>query len=120
MILGGYKRGGSMSTRRHMLVLLLTVILILSACAGDPGAEDEGGDGEAEGGGQEVSVAAVWTGVEQEGFEAVLQAFEEESGNTYTYQSSDDLAAFLGTQIEGGEPPDVAMLPQPGLLRELA
>jgi alpha-glucoside transport system substrate-binding protein len=111
-----------MSTRRHMLVLLLTVILILSACAGDVGEDGEETDGgEAEGGGgQEVSVAAVWTGVEQEGFEAVLQAFEGESGNTYTYQSSDDLAAFLGTQIEGGDPPDVALLPQPGLLRELA
>jgi alpha-glucoside transport system substrate-binding protein len=109
-----------MSTRRHMLVLLLTVILILSACAGDPAGEEEGDGAEAEGGGQEVSVAAVWVGAEQEGFQAVLDAFEEETGNTYTYQSSDDIAAFLGTQIEGGEPPDVALLPQPGLLRDLA
>jgi alpha-glucoside transport system substrate-binding protein len=110
-----------MSTRRHMLVLLLTVILILSACAGDPTAEEEGDGGEAEGGGGgEVSVVAVWTGVEQEGFEAVLQAFEEETGNSYTYESSDDLATLLGTRIEGGDPPDVAMIPQPGLLRELA
>jgi alpha-glucoside transport system substrate-binding protein len=111
-----------MSTRRHVWALFASLILILSACSSDVGGGDEGGGGgeEAGGGGGEVSVAAVWTGVEQEGFQAVLDAFEQETGNTTTYQSSDDLAAFLGTQIEGGEPPDVAMLPQPGLLRDLA
>jgi alpha-glucoside transport system substrate-binding protein len=108
-----------MKSRRHILAVLLTMVLILAACAGEVGEEGDTAGGEAEGG-QEVSVAAVWVGAEQESFQAVLDAFEQETGNTYTYQSSDDLAAFLGTQIEGGQPPDVAMVPQPGLLRELA
>ncbi|HXF73070.1 MAG TPA: extracellular solute-binding protein [Actinomycetota bacterium] len=34
--------------------------------------------------------------------------------------TGDDIAAVLGTRIEGGDPPDVAILPQPGLMADLA
>ncbi|HVL64003.1 MAG TPA: extracellular solute-binding protein, partial [Actinomycetota bacterium] len=79
-----------------------------------------GGGGE-NGGGGSVNVVAVWTGEEQASFEAVLDAFTEETGIETQYNSTgDDVGAFLGTQIEGGSPPDVAMLPQPGLMRDLA
>ena len=113
--------GGHMTTRRRWLLLIAALILALPACAGGtPGEEDSAdGGGDSEGGG-EISVAAVWTGGEQEAFEAVLDAFTEESGIETSYQSSDDLGTFLGTQIEGGSPPDVAMIPQPGLMRSLA
>jgi len=57
-----------------------------------------------EGGGGELSVVAVWTGSEQESFQAVLDAFSEDSGVEVRYQSSEDLGTFLGTQIEGGDP----------------
>lgn len=108
-----------MKFRLRLWSLLAVLVLVGAACAGGD-VEDEGGDGaEAEGGG-EISVAAVWTGGEQDSFEAVLDAFTEESGVDVTYQSSDDLGTFLGTQIEGGDPPDVAMIPQPGLMRSLA
>ena len=109
-----------MSKRRTALIALLAVFaLFVSACAGgEPG--DDGSSTEEDGGGGELSVAAVWTGAEQESFQAVLDAFTEESGVEVRYQSSDDLGTFLGTQIEGGDPPDVAMVPQPGLVRDLA
>ncbi len=98
-------------------------MMVLSACAGgevepEPEGEDDAAQTESSG---SISVAAVWTGTEQENFEAVLDAFSEESGVDVTYKSTgDDVGAHLGTQIEGGNPPDVAMLPQPGLLRDLA
>ncbi|MGH2747805.1 MAG: ABC transporter substrate-binding protein, partial [Actinomycetota bacterium] len=47
--------------------------------------------------------------------------FTEETGIETSYRSSgDDMAAFLGTQIEGGAPPDVAMIAQPALVDQLA
>ncbi|MFP5299094.1 MAG: ABC transporter substrate-binding protein [Actinomycetota bacterium] len=108
---------------RKLLVLLMTLMLVTAACAGgDVGenGEEDGGDAGGEGG-DPVKVAAVWTGAEQESFEAVLEAFTEETGIEASYSSTgDDVGAYLGTQIEGGSPPDVAMLPQPGLLRDLA
>ncbi|WP_173434232.1 ABC transporter substrate-binding protein [Allosalinactinospora lopnorensis] len=90
--------------------------LVASACS--PGAGPTGGG---ELGGVELTVAGKWTGVEQEGFEAVLASFEEETGASVSYESTgEDTGAYLGPKIEAGEPPDVAVLPQPGLVDEYA
>ena len=107
-----------MILRRKFWILLLVVGLVAAACGGDDDdADDEGG---AEGG-DPIEVAAVWTGTEQERFTAVLDAFTEETGIETSYRSAgDDMAAFLGTQIEGGAPPDVAMIAQPALVDQLA
>lgn len=71
--------------------------------------------------GQSIQVAGVWTGSGQEDFETVLRDFEELTGAKVTFFSTgDDIATIIGTQLEGGQPPDVAMLPQPGLLVEFA
>lgn len=109
--------------RSWWLALMMTVVMLLAACASNEAIEDDEGatDEETTQSGGSVSVAAVWTGEEQGNFEAVLDAFSEETGITTSYKSTgDDVGAYLGTQIEGGSPPDVAMLPQPGLLRDLA
>jgi hypothetical protein len=51
----------------------------------------------------------------------VLDAFAAQTGATVRFRSAgDDIAAYLGPRIEGGDPPDVAMLPQPGVLRTFA
>lgn len=97
---------------RHWYVVGVIGALFLSACGGDEAGERARGA---------IEVAAVWTGTEQENFEAVLDAFSDETGVETSFRSTgDDIAAFLGAQIEGGSPPDVAMIPQPGLLRDLA
>lgn len=86
-------------------------LLAAGACNGDAPAAD----------GEELEVAAPWTGAELENFEQVLALFEEQSGHSVTYEATgDDYGAFLGPRIEGGDPPDVVMLPQPGLIEEFA
>lgn len=106
--------------RRLFFPLLLVTALVSAACAGgEPGDDGGGGDGDGGGGSGSVSVAAVWSGAEQENFQLVLDAFTEETGIEAEYQSNADIGTFLGTQIEGGQPPDVALLPQPGLMRDL-
>ncbi|MFB3818896.1 MAG: ABC transporter substrate-binding protein [Candidatus Methylomirabilales bacterium] len=68
-----------------------------------------------------VEVAAVWSGAEQEAFRQVLAAFERQSGFRVLYTATgDDIATVLGARLQGGRPPDLAILPQPGLLRDLA
>ena len=117
-----------MRLTRRWLVALMTLALVAAACGGGDGDEGESpqptGDGEptaTETVGGELEEAAVWTGPEQENFERVISAFEEQSGASVTFTSSgDDIGAFLGPRIEGGEPPDIAILPQPGLLADLA
>ncbi|MDQ3735183.1 MAG: extracellular solute-binding protein [Actinomycetota bacterium] len=90
--------------------------------AGCGGGDDGGGGDVAEPGsleGETIEVAAVWTGAEQEALEAVLAGFTEQTGAEVTFTSTgDDIATVLGTRIAGGDPPDVAILPQPGLLNQ--
>ncbi|CAN5683856.1 ABC transporter substrate-binding protein [soil metagenome] len=110
-----------MLQRRYgFLISLIAVALVAAGCASGEPSGGGGSDTSDEEGGGEITVVGSWVGTEQENFEAVLEAFTEESGVDARYQGSDDLGTFLGTQIEGGDPPDVAMVPQPGLVAELA
>ena len=71
--------------------------------------------------GQKLEVAAVWSGVEQQHFELVLRAFTRQTGVSVTYTSAGySVPAFLAARLARGRPPDVAFLPQPGLLRRYA
>jgi alpha-glucoside transport system substrate-binding protein len=110
--------------RTRSVVLSLATALVLAACGGgdgDDAAPAGGDDAAASLDGQQLEVAAVWSGEEQEAFEQVIAAFEEETGADVTFTSTgDDIATVIGTRIEGGDPPDVAILPQPGLLAEFA
>lgn len=70
---------------------------------------------------QTVSVAASWSGTEQENFTKVLDKFTELTGAKVQYTSFGDKAAdYLGTQIAGGSAPDVALIAQPGLVQQFA
>jgi spermidine/putrescine-binding protein len=71
--------------------------------------------------GQSLTVAAIWTGAEQERFTKVLDEFEKRTGAAVTFQpTGDNVATFLGSKIQGGQPPDVAILPQLGVLHQFA
>ncbi|MEO3871808.1 ABC transporter substrate-binding protein [Nonomuraea sp. B12E4] len=71
--------------------------------------------------GVKLEVAAKWTGAEQKNFETVLKAFTDKTGAQVTYASTgEDTGAYLGPRIQGKNPPDVAILPQPGLVQQYA
>src|ERR671918_774116 len=96
----------------RLSAVLAIVALASAACAGgDDGAGQIGGT---------VEVAAVWTGPEQESFEMVLDEFTRRTGTEVTFTSTgDEIATVLRTRIEGGNPPEIAVLPQPGLMNDL-
>jgi alpha-glucoside transport system substrate-binding protein len=102
----------------------------LTACGGggDDGDENDTGGGARETtttvtlpklNGQSLEVAAVWTGAEQANFKKVLAEFEKRTGAKVTFvPAQDPIVNFLGSKIAGGQPPDVALLPQPGAIRQ--
>ncbi|MFD8195851.1 ABC transporter substrate-binding protein [Streptomyces wuyuanensis] len=119
-------------TRSSAVVALAALgALILAGCGGD-GEDGDGGAADATPGsessasvalprldGQKIEVAAVWTGPEQENFTKVLDEFEKRTGATVTFvPAQDPIVNFLGTKIAGGSPPDVAMLPQVGAVKQ--
>ena len=117
-----------MTKRRFMLLALLVAALafLAAGCGGDDDeAADTGGATTEEGGGEAVSgnisVLAVWTGAEGEAFQAVLDGFKEENPDvTVSYKSASEPATVLSTAVEGGNPPDIAALPQPGFMTDFA
>ncbi|WJY50726.1 extracellular solute-binding protein [Streptomyces chengbuensis] len=118
-------------TTRGSAVAALAALgaLTLAGCGGDgkdggpadatPGAESSATVELPKLDGQKIEVAAVWTGPEQENFTKVLKEFEKRTGATVTFvPAQDPIVNFLGTKIAGGSPPDVAMLPQVGAIKQ--
>lgn len=97
--------------------------LAVTPFTGDCGQEEaDSGNGEGKAKGERLVVAAAWTGTEKEKFTKVLERFEEQTGTevTFAYTNHALVAPTLWSRIEAGCPPDVALLPQPGLLADLA
>jgi alpha-glucoside transport system substrate-binding protein len=118
-------------TAHAALAMTAVAALALGAagCGSSGGKSDNGG--QSPGGqssvklpdlhGQHLELAAVWTGPEQQNMEKVLAEFEKRTGAKVTFTpTGDSESTFLGTKIEGGQPPDVALLAQPGVLDQFA
>ena len=104
---------------KHRYAGLAAIVVALAiVAAGCGGGDDSSSSSDISG---SVSATATWSGAEQEAFEAVIAGFNEKYPNvnvTYT-SGGDQLPTQLSTAVEGGNPPDVAALPQPGLLNDL-
>ncbi|GAA4595696.1 ABC transporter substrate-binding protein [Planotetraspora phitsanulokensis] len=111
---------------RKLPLTVAVLALATAACGGNsaigPTQSSSGGAAAAKPlSGVKIEVAAKWTGDEQGNFEKVLKAFQDKTGATVTYASTgEDTGAYLGPRIQGGNPPDVAILPQPGLVQQYA
>nr|WP_235006333.1 extracellular solute-binding protein [Nocardiopsis sp. JB363] len=95
---------------------LVVVSLTTTACADGDGTMADPGLA-----GQNLEIVGPWAGDEQEAFERVLAVFEERTGVTVSYSGAgDDLQTLLQTRIQGGDEPDVALIPQAGLIEHFA
>jgi ABC-type glycerol-3-phosphate transport system substrate-binding protein len=71
--------------------------------------------------GGSVSLWAEWTSTEQQDFQAALQPFETETGITVNYAGKgSNMDTALEAAVQGGAPPDVALVPDPATLDTLA
>jgi alpha-glucoside transport system substrate-binding protein len=99
----------------RVAALMVLIGSLLSGCASDPGSVGRGLAN------HRLEVAAVWSGVERRNFELVLRAFTRQTGISVRYVSAGySIPAFLQARLAAGQPPDVAFLPQPVLLRRYA
>ena len=108
---------------RYGTVLAALAAALAFAAAGCGGGDN--GDGGAEGNEDvsgSISTMAIWAGQEQKSFQAVIDAFEEKYPNVSVKYTSggDNLAPLLSTAVEGGRPPDIAAIGQPGLMADFA
>ncbi|HYM50078.1 MAG TPA: extracellular solute-binding protein [Candidatus Limnocylindrales bacterium] len=71
--------------------------------------------------GGSVSLWAEWTSTEQTAFLNALQPFQTQTGITVNYAGKgSNMDTSLAAAVQGGAPPDVALVPDPGTLQTLA
>lgn len=104
-------------TRR--LIALLAVCLLAVGIATSCGGDDGDGDGTAAGTG-EITIFSLWGGSEQEAFQKVLTQFTADTGIRTKYESARDFLPVIRSRLAGGNPPQMAIIPRPGFVAELA
>jgi ABC-type glycerol-3-phosphate transport system substrate-binding protein len=104
--------------RWRTIAALIATAAIAGVAAGCGGDDDDGGGSSDVSG--TISVMGIWVGEEQESFEAVIAGFNEEYPDvTVNYNpAGDNLPTVLSTAVEGGNPPDIAAIAQPGLMND--
>jgi alpha-glucoside transport system substrate-binding protein len=99
---------------------VLALAVTATACSG---LNSTSGDQEFSG--KTLVVAGTWDGAEGANFRKVLDGFEKKTGAKVKFQSSrakgvDDFAAFISDKLKADKAPDVAMVPQLGVLKAFA
>ena len=97
--------------KRHSLFISLLSTLLLCACNGNPQSNREQNT---------LVILGSLTGVGQEIVEEAFEPFTAETGIEVVYEGTDAFTTVLPIRVEGGDLPDLAIFPQPGLMRDLA
>ncbi|CAN5472473.1 ABC transporter substrate-binding protein [soil metagenome] len=123
----------SRTTSRRWLALTAGMATItLAACGGDDGDDSDAladvtsdvdcaafeqyGDLE----GNEVSIYTSIISPEDQPYIDSFKPFEDCTGATVEYEGSRDFEAQLQVRLQAGNPPDIAFVPQPGLVETIA
>ncbi|MEP6843380.1 MAG: extracellular solute-binding protein, partial [Pseudolysinimonas sp.] len=105
------------SSRRGLLTslaLLAAASLVLAGCAET--APTGNGDSVK---GQTVKIAGGITGTEADALNTTFDKFTKDTGIKVQYTGDKDFEANIVTKVNGGSAPDIAIVPQPGLLATL-
>ena len=115
-------RSRNRAVRLTALAGVVAVLLAVAAGCGGGGGSDNNststGNSSVSG---SVKFWGIWAATEQKAFQKVIDGFHEQYPNvTVTYSSKgNDIPTVLSTAIAGGNPPDMADVAQPGLVKQL-
>ncbi|WP_373505974.1 ABC transporter substrate-binding protein [Aestuariivirga sp.] len=70
--------------------------------------------------GETLTIFGPWRGDDEAHIQVVLEYFREATGAEVKYSSSENYEQQIVIDTEAGSPPNIAILPQPGLLADLA
>jgi len=111
-----------MRYRSLFAALAIGVAFGVAACGGGGGSDNNDSGSANKDVSGSLSMMAIWAGEEQASFQAVIDGFKEKYPNVNVKYTSggDNLAPLLSTAVQGGKPPDIAALGQPGLVADFA
>src|SRR4051812_17791016 len=104
------RRASTMKKRFILVALLIAAIAMAYAPATVRARQDA----------KVVSFLTTFGGSELDAMRTSLDEFTKQTGILVTVESNRQLVQILRTRIAGGNPPDLALIPQPGTLAELA
>jgi alpha-glucoside transport system substrate-binding protein len=101
--------------RRSWLVLLAVVLGTVAAtfaatASSKPAARSAG----------KIEVLSLWGGAEKDAFLKVTAAFKQKTGIDVQYTTARDFVPAIRTRLAAGNPPEIAIIPRPGVLSDLA
>lgn len=108
-------------TRRRLLVGVAVAGIAALTLAGCAESED-GGAAPGEGGsleGETVKISGGITGTEADALNEAFAQFEKDTGIQVDYTGDKGFEGNIVTKVDGGSAPDIAVVPQPGLLNTL-
>jgi alpha-glucoside transport system substrate-binding protein len=79
-----------------------------------------GGSGSSVTESKSIDLLTTWGDGELDSFNAVIAPFKSQEGITFNIESTRDVNATLTTRLAGNNPPDIAILPNPGKMQQLA
>jgi alpha-glucoside transport system substrate-binding protein len=98
--------------RRSWLVLLAVVLGAVAAMfASTASSKPKAGN---------IEVLSLWGGSEKDAFLKVTAAFTQKTGIKVEYTTARDFVPVIRTRLAAGNPPEVAIIPRPGVLSDLA
>ncbi len=99
------------TSRKVIFVGTIAAAMVLAGCTAGGGQADEA---------DAVTIYTGLTGDKGANFDAAIAEFEKESGIDVIHVGVPNVQTDLSTRIQAGDPPDLALFPQPGLIRDFA
>lgn len=105
--------------RKKLAMVVGAAALVVAACGGG-GSPAPGGGGDGDLAGTRVTVGGAFVDVEAAAFEEAVKPFEDATGVDVIYNGDKSFEQQLNVQVQAGNAPDVALLPQPGGMKNYA
>lgn len=104
--------------KRRSWLIALTVALVGAVVIGITAAAGYGS--KAKRSAKSIEVLSLWGGSEKDAFLKVTAAFTQKTGIDVKYTTARDFVPVLRTRIAAGDPPDIAIMPRPGVMADFA
>jgi alpha-glucoside transport system substrate-binding protein len=93
------------------------VAVLTAGCLSEEGGGGGGGTGNTS---DTIEVMYAFSGGQEAGFQAEVEAWAEENGYTVNFSQTGNFNQLINTRVQGNDAPDVALFPQPGIMVEMA
>jgi alpha-glucoside transport system substrate-binding protein len=103
------------------IVVAAVAMLFASACLSESGGGGGSSSGKSGSGDKQIEIMYGFGGDQSKGFTGAMQQFEQQSGIKIKFtDASQSFDTLIRPRVQGNNPPDIALFPQPGLMLDFA